>query len=216
MVAEEEPRAGVRHDRRRRAGADAAGPRPRASRRRRAAASGSRRCWLVLAVVVVWIVVRGRLPGQGTRWSSAAPTRSASRTGSADRANDIVARRADNVVISITHGIADVLDAVIEWLQLLISTPAFPSPYPQIGFLGVARASRWFVTALVAGWRMSLLTGVVLRAVRAARLLRGQHGPADRHAASAVAFSVAIGLPLAVWMAHSSRARGRSSRRSST
>ena len=46
-----------------------------------------------------------------------------------------------------------------QWLQLLISTPAFPSPYPQIGFLGVL-AIAWFVTALVAGWRMSLLTAV--------------------------------------------------------
>ena len=64
-----------------------------------------------------------------------------------------------NVIVSITHWIADVLGAIIEWLQLLISTPAFPSPYPHIGFLGVL-AIAWFLTALVAGWRMSILTGV--------------------------------------------------------
>ena len=54
----------------------------------------------------------------------------------AARANDIVLS-SGNVILSITHGIANVLGAVIEWLELLISTPAFPSPYPEIGFLGV-------------------------------------------------------------------------------
>ena len=83
--------------------------------------------------------------------------------------------RSGNVVLSITHGIADVLGAVIEWLQLLISTPAFPSPYPEIGFLGVL-ALAWFLDR--AGRRLADVAADrrLLRAVLAARLLQGQHG----------------------------------------
>ena len=120
--------------------------------------SGFRRGWMVLGVLAAWTVCaiafqgkatpghRGRRPGR--RPELARRPRERRR-----------ARRRGNVVVSFTHWIADVLGAIIEWLQFMISTPAFPSPYPHIGFLGVL-AIAWYVTAVVAGWRMSILTGV--------------------------------------------------------
>ena len=120
-----------------------------------------------------------------------------------DRANDIALAGSDNWFISITQGISDVLDAVIQWLQLLISTPDFPNPYPTIGFWGVL-AIAWFITAMIAGWRMSVLTAACF-------LLFGMLGFYEDSmdllivTMVAVALSAAIGLPLAVWMAHSAR-----------
>jgi glycine betaine/proline transport system permease protein len=122
-----------------------------------------------------------------------------------DRANDILTASSDNWILSITGWISDVLDAVVEWLERLIAVSDFPSPYPAIGFLGVL-AIAWFITAVIAGWRMSLLTA-------ASFLLFGLLGVYEESMETlivigvAVALSAAIGLPVAVWMAHSGRAR---------
>ena len=103
--------------------------------------------------------------------------------------------------------------AVITWLELLISTPAFPSPYPHIGFLGVV-AIAWFITALVAGWRLSILTVVCFFLFSMLGFYEDSMNTLIV-TGLAVVLSVLIGLPLAVWMAHS-RAPARSSRRCST
>ncbi len=161
------------------------------------------RLWLVLAVVVAWIVAAVAFQGKATLVIGGAEQVGV-QNWLARRANDIVLS-SGNVVLSITHAIADVLGAVIEWLELLISTPSFPSPYPEIGFLGVL-ALACFLTALVAGWRMSVLTGVCFALFS---LLGFYKDSMDTLIVTglAVLFSVAIGLPLAVWMAHSGRAR---------
>src|SRR3954467_4890744 len=109
------------------------------------------RGWLVLGVLAVWTACAIFFQGKATLVIGGADQVGV-QNWLADRANDIVLS-SGNVIISFTHWIADVLGAVIEWLQFMISTPAFPSPYPHIGFLGVL-AIAWFVTALVAGWRM--------------------------------------------------------------
>ena len=105
------------------------------------------------------------------RWSSGAPTRSGVQNWLADRANDVVLSSGQRrrLLHALDRGRARRHHRVAR--SFMISTPAFPSPYPEIGFLGVL-AIAWFVTALVAGWRMSMLTGRVLRAVLAARLLQ--------------------------------------------
>ena len=121
------------------------------------------------------------------------------------RANDLVVADTGNYLLRLTSGIADVLDAIIQWFQLLISVPAFPSPYPEIGFLGVL-AVAWFFTALVAGWRMSIFTAVCFALFS---LLGFYEDSMDLLIVTGVSvgLSVVVGLPLAVLMAHSGRAR---------
>ncbi len=161
------------------------------------------RSWLLAGVGVVWIVLAMVFQGKQTLEIGGA-VQVGVQNWLGDRANDIVLAT-NNWFISLTQWISDVLDAVITWLQLLISTPDFPSPYPQIGFLGVL-AIGWLLTALIAGWRMSALTAVSI-------LLFALMGFYEDSMNTlivtllAVALSSAIGLPLAVWMAHSSRAR---------
>jgi glycine betaine/proline transport system permease protein len=163
-----------------------------------------RRGWLALGVVAVWVVLSVVFHGKATLVIGGADQVGV-QNWFADRANDIVLAGGGNVVITVTHAISDALQAVIQWLQLLLSAPAFPSPYPRIGFLGVL-AVAWFITALIAGWRMSALTAVsfVLFAV-----LGFYQDSMDLLIVTfvAVALSVAIGLPLAVLMAHSARVR---------
>jgi glycine betaine/proline transport system permease protein len=171
-----------------------------------AGASGHRvhRGWLALGVVAVWIVLGIVFHGKATLVIGGADQVGV-QNWLADRANDLLTSGGQNWFIAITSGIADVIKAVVQWLQVLISSPAFPHPYPRIGFLGVL-AVAWFFTALVAGWRMSVLTAVcfVLFAV-----LGFYHDSMDLLIVTfvSVGLSVAIGLPLAIWMAHSGRTR---------
>ncbi len=163
-----------------------------------------RRGWLVGGVVALWVVLSIVFHGQATLAIGGADQVGV-QNWLADRADDLVVTGSGNPLIAVTSGIADVLSAVIQWLQLLLSTPAFPSPYPQIGFLGVL-AVAWFLTALVAGWRMSVLTAVCFALFA---LLGFYESSMDLLIVTAVAvgLSVAIGLPLAVAMAHSGRVR---------
>jgi glycine betaine/proline transport system permease protein len=161
------------------------------------------RGWLVLAVLVVWVVLSVVFHGKNTLAIGGADQIGV-QNWLGDRANDLAVAN-DNFFISLTSGIADVLDAVVQWFQLLISTPAFPSPYPHIGFLGVL-AVAWLFTAWVAGWRMSVLTAVCFALFA---LLGFYESSMDLLIVTlvSVGLSVAIGLPLAIWMAHSGRAR---------
>ncbi len=164
---------------------------------------GFRRGWMVLGVLAAWTVCAIVFQGKANLVIGGADQVGV-QNWLADRANDVVLS-SGNFFVSFTHWIADVLGAIIEWLQFMISTPAFPSPYPHIGFLGVL-AIAWYVTAVVAGWRMSILTAVCFALFS---LLGFYRDSMDLLIVTllAVFFSVAIGLPLAVWMAHSSRAR---------
>ena len=152
------------------------------------------RIWLAAGVMVVGLSAALSSTAR-RRWRSAAQTRSAIQNWLGDRANDI-ASRAPTTPSSRSPAIANVLDAMIQWLQLLISTPAFPTPYPEIGFLGVL-AIAWFFTALIAGWRMSILTAACFPLFG---LLGFYEDSMDLLIVTlvSVGLSVAIGLPLAV------------------
>jgi glycine betaine/proline transport system permease protein len=160
--------------------------------------------WLGIGVLAFWVGLAVAFQGKQTLEIGGAD-QVGIQDWLADRASDIALAGSDNWFISITQGISNVLDALIEWLQLLISAPDFPNPYPTIGFWGVL-AIAWFITAVIAGWRMSVLTAACF-------LLFGMLGYYEDAmdllivTLVAVALSAAIGLPLAVWMAHSGRAR---------
>ena len=161
------------------------------------------RIWLAAGTIVVWVILSIVFHGKKTLEIGGADQIGV-QNWIGDRANDLVVADSDNFFLQITSGIADVLDAVIQWFQLLISTPAFPSPYPEIGFLGVL-AVAWFFTALVAGWRMSIFTAVCFALFS---LLGYYEDSMDLLIVTlvSVGLSVVIGLPLAVWMAHSGKA----------
>lgn len=159
---------------------------------------------LLGGVVAVWVVLSVIFQGKATLAIGGADQVGV-QNWLGDQANKLAMSSGDSFFLQITGGIADVLDAVVQWFQFLISTPAFPSPYPTIGFLGVL-AVAWFFTALVAGWKMSVLTAVTFALFA---LLGFYESAMDLLIVTlvSVGLSVAIGLPLAIWMAHSSRAR---------
>ena len=162
------------------------------------------RIWLAAGVIVVWVILSIVFHGKKTLEIGGADQIGV-QNWIGDRANDLVVADSGNYFLRLTSGIADVLDAIIQWFQLLISVPAFPSPYPEIGFLGVL-AVAWFFTALVAGWRMSIFTAVCFALFS---LLGFYEDSMDLLIVTlvSVGLSVVVGLPLAVLMAHSGRAR---------
>jgi glycine betaine/proline transport system permease protein len=162
------------------------------------------RRWLLAGVVVVWVVLAFAFQGKATLEIGGAEQVGV-QNWLADKASALVTAGTDNPLIAFTHGITNVLNAVVEWFELLLSTPNFPSPYPTIGFLGVL-AIAWFVTAVIAGWGMSLLAAVTFLLFS---LLGFYEDSMNTLIVTliAVAMSAVIGLPLAIWIAHSGKAR---------
>ena len=95
--------------------------------------------------------------------------------------------------------VSDALNALVGQVQELISTPAFPRPVPQVGWVGVVALLMWVGFAL-AGWRSSLLVGATV-------LVYGFFGYWEEGMDTliittvAVLICVVIGLPLGVAMA---------------
>ncbi|MET0524562.1 MAG: ABC transporter permease subunit [Nocardioides sp.] len=96
-------------------------------------------------------------------------------------------------------GIGDFLTSVVENLQELVSVPAFPSPVPEIGWLGVVAIAAW-VTYVFAGLRATLL-------VTCSLLLCGIFGLWEYSMDTliitflSVGICMLIGIPVGIWMA---------------
>jgi len=169
---------------------------------RRLALPGRKR-WLVLGVVALWLVLWALLKHHQTLDLGGAET-----TGFHGWLNDlrdrIEAARTDNWFF---HGIlgtvTDRVDSVVTWVQELFSEAPAGRPTPQVGWLGVVALATWIGYA-AAGWRASLL-------VLVAMLLFGFLGYWSESVDTliitglSVLVSIAIGLPLGVWMATSPR-----------
>lgn len=95
--------------------------------------------------------------------------------------------------------ISDVLNAVVSQAQELLSTPAFPRPVPQIGWLGVVALFSWIGFA-AAGVRSALL---VLVSVLAFGFLGYWQESIDTLIVTVIAVLICclIGLPLGIAMA---------------
>lgn len=155
------------------------------------------------AVLAVWLVLWALLRGRATLEIGGAEL-----TGFhewLDRARDsLAAQRDTNVLLQYgVGGISDGLNATVEFLRELISEPAFPRPFPEIGYLGVI-AVFCLIAYAVAGLRSMLLVLVSL-------LVFGALGywalSLDLLIVTLVAVTicVALGLPLAILMARSRR-----------
>ncbi len=118
--------------------------------------------------------------------------------------NDVIASRDTNPIIQATYGIGGAFVDAVDFLQRMIAEPNLPRPVPEVGWLGVIAIAVWIALA-IAGWRIAVL-------VAASFLSFGVFGYwADAMdllivTFVAVAVSVLIGMPLAVWIASSTRA----------
>ena len=166
-------------------------------------AGGLSRWVPALGIVVVWVVVWAF-----TRGTATLDLPSLSRTGLHDRftevQNGLLEGRATNPVMQLTNAIADAFRSTVDWLQRLLSKPAFPRPVPEIGWLGVTAVAT-YVGMVVAGWRIALL-------VLGSFLSFGVLGFWDESMDTlivvliSVVMAVVIGMPLAVWIGTNARA----------
>lgn len=165
--------------------------------------SGPSRWMPAAAVVVLWVLVWAFTKGTDTL-----DLPSLSRTGLHDRLtefqNGLLESRSTNPVMQVTNAIADAFRGTVDWLQRLLSKPAFPRPVPEVGWLGVT-ALATYAGLVVAGWRIALL-------VAASFLSFGVLGYWDQSMDTlivvliSVLLAVVIGMPLAVWIGTNARA----------
>ncbi|NYE37015.1 glycine betaine/proline transport system permease protein [Nocardioides cavernae] len=165
--------------------------------------SGISRWVPAAAVVVLWVVVWAF-----TRGTDTLDLPSLSRTDLHDRLteiqNGLLEGRSTNPVMQFTNAIADAFRGTVDWLQRLLSKPAFPRPVPEIGWLGVT-ALATYVGLVVASWRIAVL-------VLASFLSFGVLGYWDQSMDTliivliSVLLAVVIGMPLAVWIGTNARA----------
>lgn len=158
----------------------------------------------VLVIVVGWIALWALLRGQDTL-ALAGRERTDVMRWLGDFRDGVIASRSTNPVVAFTNGVGELIRGVFGWLQELVSVPAFPRPVPQIGWLGVTALAAW-VGLAVAGVRMALL-------VAATFLSFGVLGFWEEGidlllvTGLSVGVVVLLGLPLAVAMGTSPRAR---------
>ena len=156
---------------------------------------------LLLGILVVWLIGYAVLSGRNTLALGLQDT-----TALHQRLNDVrdwiqLEGQSNWFFGGVLGAIGDFLNAVVQWLQELVSIPAFPRPVPEIGWLGVVAIGAW-VAAVIAGLRSTILVTVAL-------LLFGIFGlwavSMDTLiiTLSSVVFCILIGLPIGILMSHS-------------
>ncbi len=118
--------------------------------------------------------------------------------------DSIIANRDTNPVMQVTTGIAEVFRSTMDWLQRMVSTPNFPRPVPEIGWLGVTGFVTW-AGLVLANWRIALLIAATFTSFG----LFGYWTDAiDLLLVTlmAVSMGVLIGLPLAILIGTNRRA----------
>ena len=161
--------------------------------------------WIpVLGVVVVWIALFWLLRGQDTL-ALAGRERTGVMRWLTDFRDGVIASRDTNPVVALTTGIGGLIRDVFEFLQRLFSAPALPRPVPQVGWLGVTALAAW-VGLAVAGVRMAVLVAATF--VSFGVLGYWEEG-VDLLLVTGMSVGVVVvlGLPLAVLMGTSPRAR---------
>lgn len=153
-----------------------------------------------LVVVAGWTVVWAFTKGNDTL---ARPTRV--RTDLTDRLtdfnNEVLASRESNPIIQFTYGVGSAFVDAVDWLQRMVSIANLPRPVPEIGWLGVT-VFAVSIAVVIASWRIALL-------VAASFVSFGLFGywssAIDLLIVTfvAVAVSVLVGMPVAIWIANS-------------
>jgi len=168
--------------------------------------STSRNRWIAFAVIVVlWVAGAALLQGQDTQ--------ALGRSQYTDFQlwlNDVrdwveQAKFDNNPLFLPLDWISQSINAVVEFLQRLFSSPPFPRPTPEIGWAGVLALAAWCAYAL-AGIRTAILATVGLGLIG---LFGFWESGLDTLIVVGVSVTtcVLIGLPLAIWMSRSDRAK---------
>ncbi|WP_211293667.1 ABC transporter permease [Lentzea kentuckyensis] len=155
---------------------------------------------IVLAWLVLWLLFRniGTLPLDASaltplhRW--------------VNDINDAIgaSRNSNPVFLYFFNEIRLVIDEFVTFVQALIAQPSFGRPVPVIGWLGVVGIAG-FVSLVVAGWRVALLTvaGFVFLGLQG---LWQESMDTLSLTLSAVVISLLFGIPLGIWAGLSDRA----------
>ena len=140
------------------------------------------RAWSLVAVIVgCWIVHLGVHQGQRHAHHLRLDARPACTTGSRTAADLSRARDRTTILSSSLHWIADVFNAVIEWLQQLFTEPDVPAAGAADRLARRARHRACGSRYAVAGGGRSRSSAVVVPGVRLPRLLGGLDRHPDRH-----------------------------------
>lgn len=159
---------------------------------------------LAIGVVGLWVVAWAMLQGQDTLvlpGRESTPTHD-TMTGFRD---SVIANRDTNSIIQLTSALAEWFRSAVDWLQRMLSVPNLPRPVPEIGWLGVTGLATW-VGLAIAGWRIALLVALSFVSFG---LFGFWEESIDLLIITflAVATVVVIGMPTAIWIASSRRAR---------
>ena len=153
----------------------------------------------VLGIIVVWLVLFAALKGKQTLELAFQDT-----TGFHQWLNDVrdwvQLEGQDNWFFGgVLGAIGDFFNSAVQWMQKLISIPAFPRPVPQIGWLGVVGLAAW-ITWAVAGLRSTVLVTIAFLMFG----ILGLWSPAMDLliiTVIAVVVCIIIGLPVGILMA---------------
>ncbi len=161
--------------------------------------------WVILlGLLAVWIAVWSMTKGTNTLDLPGRQHTDVhdSLTGFRD---SVLASRDTNPVIQLTTSIAEVFRSVFDWLQRMVTVADFPRPVPQIGWLGVTAVASWLGLAF-ANWRISLLVAGTFTSFG---LLGFWSDSIELLLVTGIAVAIAllIGMPLAVLVGISGRAR---------
>ncbi|WP_082534128.1 proline/glycine betaine ABC transporter permease [Marmoricola sp. Leaf446] len=168
------------------------------------ARSGPSRWVLVVAVVVGWVLLWLVVRGQDTLQLAGRERTDVMRWLGEFR-DGVIASRDTNALVAFTGAVGEGIRTLFGELQQVFSLPAFPRPVPQIGWLGVVALATWAGTA-VANLRIAVLVAVTF--VSYGVLGYWEQG-IDLLLVTglSVAAVVVIGMPLAVAVGTSRRAR---------
>jgi glycine betaine/proline transport system permease protein len=159
---------------------------------------------LALGVIVLWIIAWSVTKGNNTLELPGREHTDLHDTLTGFR-DSVLSSRDSNPIIQFTTSIADGFRSAFDWLQRMVSTPDFPRPVPQIGWLGVTALATWAGLAF-ATWRIALLIAANFVAFG---LLGFWEDSIDLLLVTGISvlFAVAIGMPLAVLVGTRPRAR---------
>jgi glycine betaine/proline transport system permease protein len=155
----------------------------------------------LLAILVVWGVLYAILKGQNTRALGFQDTTELHRR--INEARDWVQLEGqDNWFFGgVLGGIGDILNAVVEFFQELISIPAPPRPVPEIGWIGVVALAAW-LTYYFAGLRSTILVTLSMLSFGVFGLWSDSMDTLIITGVS-VGLCLVVGLPVGIWMARS-------------
>jgi glycine betaine/proline transport system permease protein len=158
---------------------------------------------LIVAILAAWVTIWSFTNGQDTLDLAGRERTDVHRSLTGFR-DAVIAGRDTNPFLQLTTAVAEVLRTVFDWLQRLVSVPNLPRPVPDIGWLGVVALATWVAYA-IANLRIVVLVGLSF-------LSFGLFGYWEDSidlllvTLMAVAITVVIGIPVAIWIASSDRA----------